>query len=314
MRLGFKKAYSEGYNFAVTIDSDGQHDPKEIPAFIEEHKKNPDAIIVGVRSLIEGKVPGKNSFANRFSNFWFLVITDKKVDDTQSGYRLYPLRKIGKMKFMTTKYEFELEVLVKSVWKNIPIEQVNIKAVYLPGKERITHFKPFRDFFRISMMNTVLVFLSFSYYRPFGFLKQLNRKNIKEFFNNPVTVKDSNLKIVLSVMFGVFMGIIPIWGYQLVAAIALAYLFRLNKMAVIVAANISIPPMIPVILYLSYLAGGIVLGNDLGFAFSKDINFDFFKTNLLQYIIGSFIFAIIAAIIFGLITFVLLKLFKKRQK
>ena len=68
------------------------------------------------------------------------------------------------------------------------------------------------------------------------------------------------MKITFSVMLGVFMGIVPIWGYQLVTAIALAYLFRLNKLLVIVAANISLPPMIPLILYLSYLTGSLVLG------------------------------------------------------
>lgn len=313
LRLALRKAYSEGYTYAISIDSDGQHDPKEIPSFIEAHLKNPDTLIVGARKTIEGEVPGKNSFANKFSNFWFLVITGKKLDDTQSGYRLYPLKKLGKMKFITGKYEFELEILVKAIWKEIPVESIPIKAIYLPGNERITHFRPFRDFFRISLLNTLLVFLSFLYYRPLSFTRKLHPKNIRQFYYTLIKNKDSCTKIVLSVMLGVFMSIVPIWGYQLVSAIALAYVFRLNKLIVILFANISIPPMIPVILYLSHLTGGIVLGkNNLGFSFSNDLNYEFFKTNLTQYLVGSFIFAITAAILFGLITFALIKIFTKR--
>ena len=313
LRIGFRKAYESGYHAAITIDSDGQHEPSEIKSFIKAHLENPEAIIVGARKTIEGEVPGKNSFANRFSNFWFAVITGKELEDTQSGFRLYPLKKIGRMKFVTTKYEFELEVLIRSIWKNIPVLSIPIKAIYPPKEERITHFRPLQDFFRISILNTVMVFLALTFFRPFAFIRSLNKKNIREFYYNFTHPKESHIKIVLSVMLGIFMGIVPIWGYQLVSAIALAYLFKLNKFIVIVTANISIPPMIPILLYLSYVTGGIVLGH--GFAdvsFSSGLTLDFFTTNLEQYLLGSLIFATAASIFFGFITFVTLKIFTKR--
>jgi glycosyltransferase involved in cell wall biosynthesis len=313
LRRGFRKAFEKGYSFAVTIDSDGQHDPQDIYHFLEAYKKNPETVIVGARKTIEGDVPGKNSFANRFSNFWFAVITGNELEDTQSGYRLYPLKKIGKMKFVTTKYEFELEVLIRAIWKNIPVISIPIKAIYPPKGERITHFRPWRDFFRISVLNTVMVFLALSFFRPFAFLRSLNRKNLRDFNEKVFHSKENHLKIVLSAMLGIFMGIIPIWGYQLVSAIALAYLLKLNKFVVIVTANISIPPMIPVLLYLSYITGGFVMGK--GFAtlsFSQGLTLEFFKTNIEQYLIGSIIFAIVAALGIGLITFIFLKLFTRR--
>ena len=96
------------------------------------------------------------------------------------------------------------------------------------------------------MLNTVCVFIALFYVKPFSFLQYLQKGKYqglseKECIQTGDSVSQNNLFGNA----GVFMGIIPIWGYQLITAIALAYLLRLNKLIVIVAANISIPPMIP---------------------------------------------------------------------
>ena len=110
------------------------------------------------------------------------------------------------------------------------------------------------------------------------------------------------------------MGIVPIWGFQLVTAIALAILFRLNKALVIIAANISIPPMIPVIIYLSHLTGKIWMGkNAQSISFSDEITLQFIHNNAVQYFSGAITLSVIAGIIFGIVTYVVLKVFKKRQ-
>ena len=62
-------------------------------------------------------MPGKNTFANKFSNFWFRVETGMRLDDTQSGFRLYPVRRMEGMRFLTRRYEFEVEVLVRAAWR-----------------------------------------------------------------------------------------------------------------------------------------------------------------------------------------------------
>jgi uncharacterized protein (DUF2062 family) len=109
------------------------------------------------------------------------------------------------------------------------------------------------------------------------------------------------------------MGIIPIWGFQLLAAIFLSVLFRLNKPLVIVAANISIPPMIPFIIYGSYKVGSLWMGaNAMQISFSRSITLESIKNNLVQYIYGSITLAIIAGIIFGILTFIFLKLTGKK--
>jgi glycosyltransferase involved in cell wall biosynthesis len=315
IKKGFKKAIELGFDYAITIDSDGQHIASEIPNFVTAHNKNKDAIIIGARTTINGNVPRKNSFANKFSNFWFLVITGIKLDDTQSGFRLYPLNKMRKIRLLTRRYEFEIEVMVKASWKNIPIESIPISVIYPPTEERITHFRPVADFFRISLLNSWLVFLSLAFYRPFAILKKLNRKNIAEFFDqNLIRTKDSNAKIILSIMFGVYMGIIPLWGYQLISAIALAHVFKLNKLIVGVAANISITPMIPIIIYLSYLTGGIVMGTDIStLPFNAGFSLDLFTLNIEQYLLGSVILASGVSALFGLFFYILLLVLRRNK-
>ena len=315
LRMGFNLASDNGFHYAITIDSDGQHDANDIPVFLETLINEPEALIIGTRKMPSENVSRKSSFANKFSNFWFNFITGIDLPDTQSGYRLYPLKILGNIKFFTRKYEFEIEVLVRAAWQGIKIISVPVHVYYPPKNERITHFRPFKDFSRISILNTVLVFITLLYIKPFAFLKYLRKNSIKEFFKtNLFQTKDSNFKIVFSVMLGLFMGIAPIWGYQLIAAIALAHFLKLNKLIVIVAANISIPPMIPIILYFSYLTGGLILANNFQHpVLNSHITFAFVKNNLIQYIIGSIGLALIVSVFIGLIIFLVLKIFRKAK-
>ncbi len=111
------------------------------------------------------------------------------------------------------------------------------------------------------------------------------------------------------------MGIVPIWGFQLAVAISLSFLLRLNKPLVIIAANISIPPMIPVILFLSHLAGAFWMGKRAQYiSFSSDITFDMIQASFFQYVAGAVTLAIIAGVIFGVVAYGILKLTRRNQK
>lgn len=153
---GFKKAIALGYTHAITIDADGQHFADDIPCFIEGLKNNHEGFIVGCRNLTEENMPRQNTFANRFSNFWFRLQTGINLPDTQSGYRLYTLSSLKGLNLITSRYESELELLVYAAWAGVSITSVNVKVYYPPAEERVSHFRPFYDFFRISVLNTFL--------------------------------------------------------------------------------------------------------------------------------------------------------------
>lgn len=313
LQTGFKKAVENGFDYAITIDSDGQHFASDIPLFLEKMMESPDSLIIGSRNLQQENMPGKNTFANKFSNFWFRLETGQKLSDTQSGFRMYPLRKIKNTRYFTKKYEFELEVLVRSAWKGIPVISIPIQVYYAPAEQRVSHFKPLRDFTRISILNTVLVCIAFLWIKPFAFVRSLTKDNIKKFFREQILASsDSNKVIIFSIMLGIFMGIVPVWGYQMVIAFALAHFLKLNKVITLVASNISIPPMIPFILFGSFAFGAWILGNPLDFSV-HDINFEKVRQDLYQYIVGSFALAISAALVLGLFSFLFITIFRKKR-
>lgn len=105
------------------------------------------------------------------------------------------------------------------------------------------------------------------------------------------------------------MGIVPIWGFQMMAALGLAFAFKLNKPLVILASNISIPPMIPIILYLSHWMGKFWMG-DQGtvLSYSQEITLQLLQDSMFQYVLGSFTLAILAGTCVGLLAFLSLKI------
>jgi glycosyltransferase involved in cell wall biosynthesis len=166
LKRGFRLAAEKGFRYAVTIDSDGQHHGSDIAAFLHKINQYPDSILVGSRLLKQENMPEGNTFANKFSNFWFRLQTGINLPDTQCGFRLYPLEKISRVNILTNRYEAELEILVRASWRNISVLPVPISVYYPPVNERITHFRPFRDFFRISILNTFLTIIAILYERP----------------------------------------------------------------------------------------------------------------------------------------------------
>jgi len=305
LKTGFRKAKESGYNYAITIDSDGQHYPDDIPVFVEALlTEKEDVLLIGNRNMSQDGIPKKSSFGNRFSNFWFWFETGIKLEDTQSGYRLYPLHRIPK-KYFTPKFEFEIEIIVRTAWRHVPVKNVPIKVLYDPA-ERVSHFRPFKDFTRISILNTILVTITLLYIIPRNFVNNFKKKSFRKFIKEDVLESDgSNRTKAFSIALGVFIGFSPFWGFQTLLVISLAVLFKLNKVLAFVASNVSLPPFIPFIIAASlFLGSPFVSGNsDI---FSQELNFDLVRNNLLQYVIGSMILASTASVISGVATFLFL--------
>lgn len=301
LKLGLQKAYEWGYRYAITIDSDGQHYADDIPAFLDKIEEKPDSLLIGARNLTADNMPSKNTFANKFSNFWYKVETGKTLSDTQSGYRLYPLEKLQKIHFITRRYEFEVEIIVRAAWRGVNVENIPIKVYYPPVEERVSHFRPLQDFTRISILNTVLVLYAFLLYYPWKFVRTLTLSNIRNFINKHILHSaDSNLKMSAAMGWGVFCGVIPIWGYQMVFAGLTAHFMKLNKVVAMVFSNISIPPMIPFLLYGSVMLGAVVLGIENAFTL-EDISLESVSQSLAQYLVGS----VVLAIVLGLLVFII---------
>ncbi|GAA3593061.1 DUF2062 domain-containing protein [Flavivirga amylovorans] len=314
LRMGFKHAETLGYHFAITIDSDGQHFPEDIPTFVDELEKSDDKniLLIGARNMSQKDVPKKSSFGNKFSNFWFWAETGIKLQDTQSGFRMYPLKALKKLKFFTSKFEFEIEVIVKSAWSGVDVKNIPVRVLY-DETERVSHFRPFKDFTRISILNTWFVILTLLYIKPRGFFRKLKKKGFKRFFKEDLFgSQDPASRKALSIALGLFIGLSPFWGFHTALVIFLAFIFKLNKTIAFIFSNISIPPFIPFILYASSKMGQYLLGIKLEYTREEMIeNFEVLK-HLKTYIVGSFSLAIIAATGFGLLSYFLFLILDKK--
>jgi glycosyltransferase involved in cell wall biosynthesis len=310
LRQGFKYLAKLGCKYVITLDSDGQHKASDLHAFLDNIEKHPAAIMMGARDMGQASVPGKSSFGNKFSNFWFKLQTGIDMPDTQTGYRLYPLYLIKDIPLLTNKYELEIEVIVKSAWRNIEVVAVPIDVYYPPQEERISHFRPFKDFSRISVLNTWLTTLAIVYFIPKRLLLGLKKKSFKKVLYDAILDTNESLVVkALSVSWGFFIGIAPIWGYQLLIGMPLAHYFKLNKTITFIAANISLPPMIPFIIYGSLKMGELMTGHKLDLLSRPMSSFTLsdISTSLWTYVIGGFSLAVLMAFVGGLISIVVFK-------
>lgn len=315
LRRGFAEAIERGFDNVITIDSDGQHFPADIPLFIEAAKDHPGAMIMGSRNMAQAGVPGRSSFGNRFSSFWFWFHTGHRLPDTQTGFRLYPLAPLRSVRLFTYKFETEIEVIVKLAWRGVKFEAIPIRVTYDPS-ERVSHFRPFRDFSRISVLNTWFFLLTLLWHLPRRiFLRWAERGFWNTIRDEIAKPGESDLRKACSIGFGLFMGIVPIWGFQLLVGIPAAMAMRLNKILFFLAANISLPPMIPLIVFASYKAGSPFFAREaVRIERWEDLSLQSIHLNFMQYAVGAVVLAAAACLAGTLLSFMLLKGYRLARK
>jgi len=150
LQTGFKAA-CEAFDWAITLDADGQHKPEDIEQLLATVKGNIRPVVLGVRQGMDGgNVPWTSRFGRGFSNFWVWTSGGPKVSDSQSGFRLYPIPEALDLPVRAQRFQFEVEILVKARRAGIPVVEAPVQVVYQKGAERISHFHPWKDFLRNS--------------------------------------------------------------------------------------------------------------------------------------------------------------------
>lgn len=151
---GMQYAMERGAKAVITLDADGQHQPEDIPRFLEMAHKYPDHIIIGSRLSDRHAFPRRRYYANRIANFWISWAAGHHIKDSQSGFRLYPvsLLKHSKLRVSTTHgFVFESEILIEAARHSIYSLTLPIPAIYKPNS-RVSHFRPIRDIVCITRM------------------------------------------------------------------------------------------------------------------------------------------------------------------
>ena len=266
-----RASVASGFTHLCTIDGDGQHYPREIQKLVAESMAHPWAIVIGSRKFeVENEnIPGSSKFGRSFSNFWVAYQTGLKISDSQSGFRLYPLFQLQGVRFFTRRYDFEVEVLIRAIWKGMSIREVEIDVFYPKREERVSHFDKFWDNVRISILNTCFVVLAL----------------LKE--------RKSPGKMSVSLGVGVFIGATPFFGLHMLLAALFSFLFRLNVAAAFVGTQVSLPPIAIVLIPAEILVGKWLFGPS--------------ASKFLDWLVGSFVVGGALAIVSALAFYIVLK-------
>ncbi len=140
LNTGFDYAVRRGVDAALTLDADGQHDPAEIPKFIEAFRAGKGDVIIGQRDF--SQMPAKNQFGNRTGTFLLGLAMGRPIPDNQSGYRLLSRPVLEKIRPAASRFEAEVELLLRAQLAGFRISWVPIKTIY---NEKVSHFRPIHD-------------------------------------------------------------------------------------------------------------------------------------------------------------------------
>ncbi|MCP4176375.1 MAG: DUF2062 domain-containing protein [bacterium] len=304
--------------YMITIDGDGQHYPEDIPGFLPLIQENNHTIVVGCRNLDKENVPGKSRFGRSFSNLWLKIETGISVDDTQCGFRAYPVKYISKLKFWASYYNFESEVLAKAAWSGIDIKNLPVKVWYPKKELRVSNFKPFLDNFRFSLIHTYLIILRLLPIPHKRLVVDPNRiSNFKILFH-PVKmlkylVKEyaSPKELGFAAGVGTFLAILPLVGFHTVAIIYTSVRLHLNKVMSVNIQHLFIPPFTPIICMEVgyYMRHGHWLTTISFKTLCEQLPF-----RIYEWFLGSLVLAPICAVVMGLIVYVIASMLKRKNK
>ncbi len=311
LRAGFEKAAELGFSHVITVDGDGQHLTDDIPLFMEKIQAESGTLWVGNRILSYekgDKPPVRSNFGRRFGNFWYRFNTGIRLHDTQCGFRAYPLKEIMLLKCKGERYEYEQEVLIKAAWNGVPVKELPVRLYYLPAEKEVSHFRPVRDFMRISMVNSKAaikrIFLPVTVLEVPG---ATWREKIVALAKHELRANTSPKKAASSVSVGVFMGIFPIHGLQVITLMGLSVLLRLNRPLAFLGVSVSSAPFLPFLIIIAVAIGKVVLPENL-VAINGQNTARTIAQGAIEFVVGSIILSIVASIATYFIT---VPLFKK---
>jgi glycosyltransferase involved in cell wall biosynthesis len=155
---GMRALRERGVRRVLTMDGDGQHLADQIPPLLRASAVAPDALIIGMRRFEDITAPAIKLFGNRFANRWVEIACGQVLPDTQSGFRVYPLRETLALHPRASHFAFETEVLIRAVRAGMPIHSVPVRVYYPPIAERTSHFRGVVDTVRIIFVVLGLIF------------------------------------------------------------------------------------------------------------------------------------------------------------
>jgi len=137
----------EQYDLLLTIDGDGQHDPKEIRQLLAAYSAAPDSVIVGTREVDRPDIMFRRRLGNRISRYFISKACGQYIPDTQSGFRVFSREVLQKILpgLGPGRYETETAFLILAARAGHKIVAANISTIYTDEAESVSSFNPFLD-------------------------------------------------------------------------------------------------------------------------------------------------------------------------
>ncbi len=147
LQTGFQYAREQGFDYVITMDGDGQHDPADLPRFVEAYVRTGIPVLVGNRMTDAGGMPLVRRLTNRFMSGLLSHEMGQYVPDTQCGYRLFRCDVVPLVSTESTRYAAESEILLHVADRGIRIDSVPVATIYRDEKSKINPFKDTVRFF-----------------------------------------------------------------------------------------------------------------------------------------------------------------------
>ncbi len=305
--------------YMITIDGDGQHYPEDVENFLPALAEDDHSIIIGVRDFSGQHIPGSSNFGRKFSNFWIMVETGCKVDDAQSGFRAYPVKYISQLHFLSSYYNFEIEVLTKAAWAGITLKSVPVRVWYPENPEdRVSSFRPFLDNFRITLINIHLVglrMLPIPHKKLAGAADDAN--GVKYFIRHPLLALRELLVenatpggLAAAAGAGAFFSILPVPGFHTATIIYAAVRLHLNKIMAVSIQHFFMPPLVPLLC----IETGYFLRHG---KWLTEISFDTvckqLGSRIIEWWIGAVVLSVPLSLLTALIVYVIALLIRRKK-
>jgi glycosyltransferase involved in cell wall biosynthesis len=272
LRTGFLFARDQGFSHVISMDADGQHDPADVLKVLAAARAHPEDLIIGQRDMDAcPTVPLASKKGRNAARFWLHIQTGCDIPDTQCGLRAYPLASALAVPQRFTRYDFETEILARLSWGGVAIRSVPVACIYFPRDRRVTHFRPLIDTLRGVWVN---VFLIARRLAPLPFRRLVAKHpatesaqfgawwrwaSWRDAVRNVLRAGSSNAELAMALAMGIFIGLTPFYLLHALIAIYFARRLHLNVLAAILGSQISIPPLVPLWVGLSYAIGELLL-------------------------------------------------------
>ncbi len=293
LEVAINKAAELGYDYLLVFPQG--YEVNDIPKFLDKIEEK-GGLLVGTRPHLD------RTMDVRFASLLYWVQAGVWLPDVQCPFMAYPVQQLYR-KYYRYDDDLELEILVRAAWQGIRVRKVALSEAG-PRRSVVK---------RNVLLNIILLTITLFYIKPKYFLLYISKKdNWNKLWTKLFLTPGETIKLkATSISFGVFMGILPVWGFQFIIGMPLAMLFRLNKTLFFVALHISMLPITPVFWVASLLTGKLLLGQELIIHNWQHLSLTDMKSEGAAFFLGGTVLAIAGGVVSYLLSYSIMY-FKKR--